>query len=241
MWIAVVIGFFMLSVNKQDTYGFMVFPAAAVLTGRWWTQPQTRWNPLGPAVAALAAAIALMLPLPVERPPMASAFLACIVIGCALATILLSARRTTVAFAVLALMMVPLATFVHGACLYYEPERSSRILAEALKEAPPDADIVLEEPDEYEECAGINFYLGRRVCLVRRDEGSGLRFTHPDPETFIISGDELAQRVRDGHVVYWVGHEGERAVEGQIVARSGQRIAMRLLPPADGSRLTGLR
>jgi 4-amino-4-deoxy-L-arabinose transferase-like glycosyltransferase len=68
-WIAVVIGFFSLSVNKQDTYGFMVFPAAAVLVGRWWTlRSPGRWTALGPALGALAGATALILPLPAEAP-----------------------------------------------------------------------------------------------------------------------------------------------------------------------------
>jgi 4-amino-4-deoxy-L-arabinose transferase-like glycosyltransferase len=236
MWMAVVMAFFSLSVNKQDTYGFMLFPAAALLTGRWWVRPRGRWTPLGPALAALAAAAALILPLPVAPPPMALPFLECLAVGCTLATILLSARRMTTAFAVLALMVVPLASFVHGAFLYYEPERSSRALAEALRQVPSDAAIVLEEPDEYEECAGMNFYLRRTVWLVRRDQGSGLRFTLPDPETFILTRDELTRRVREGDIVYWVGNEGERGLDGKILARSGGRVAMRVLQAAGAAR-----
>src|SRR5262249_27553402 len=143
MWIAVVMAFFAGSVNKQDTYGIMVFPAAALVTGRWWLHSPGRWTPGGPAPAALARAAALLPPLPGSVPPMTPAFLACLTVGCALATILLLVRRVMPAFAVLALMMIPLATLVHGAFLYYEPERSSRALAEALGQVPPDASIVL--------------------------------------------------------------------------------------------------
>jgi hypothetical protein len=133
-------------------------------------------------------------------------------------------------------MMIPLAAFVHGAFLYYEPERSSRGLAAAMGPVPPDAVMVLEEPEEYEECAGMNFYLRRPVWIVRRDEGSGLRFTHPDPETFIMNGDELVRRVREGQTVYWTGHEGDRALEGEVVARSGRRVVVHVLPAARPTR-----
>jgi len=120
-----------------------------------------------------------------------------------------------------------LAAFVHGAYLYYEPERSSRALAEALRGAPSDAAIALEEPDEYESCAAMNFYLRRPVQIVRRDEGSRLQLTIADPETFIMTGDDLARRVREGEIVYWVGAEGQRAIQGEVVARSGRRAAIR--------------
>jgi hypothetical protein len=78
----------------------------------------------------------------------------------------------------------------------------------------------------------MNFYLRRTVWLVRRDQDSGLRFSLPDPETFIMTGDELTRRVRQGDTVYWVGNEGERKLDGKIMARSGRRVVIRVLEAA---------
>jgi hypothetical protein len=51
-----------------------------------------------------------------------------------------------------------------------------------------------------------------------------------------MTGDELARRVRDGQTVYWVGNEGDRALDGEIVARSGRRVAIRVVSTAATAR-----
>src|SRR5262249_48007840 len=58
--VATVLGFFALSVNKQDTYAILVFPATAVVIARWWTAAPGPLSALCPSVFAVAGIVALL-------------------------------------------------------------------------------------------------------------------------------------------------------------------------------------
>jgi hypothetical protein len=129
--------------------------------------------------------------------------------GSALAFLCFARQRWLVGLASLTLGMVAAFYCTHQVLVQLQPLRSSQGLARLIAaEAKPDRRIVLEvekdDPFEYEQVAGLVFYMGQSIDLLRRKNPPEPSLPLKSTERFLLSEAEFRQLWSSSESVYLV-------------------------------------
>src|SRR5262249_41469175 len=90
---------------------------------------------------------------------------------------------------------VPL--FVHGLALCARVNSSAGMAAAIRVLAEPGEQLIYEAPVEYQSCAGFNFYMRRRLDLLRPPGFTAPAYLEPYVDTLFITPARLAQVWRE--------------------------------------------
>jgi hypothetical protein len=212
IWPAVILVFYTLSSSRIEYYSLPAMPALALVMG-WRLKhclddPQDRclvWPLLG--LGLLGLTLLFLLPhleqictgnrrefsgmfdmlAPVAR--RASIVMPALALGGAAAGLLRRPRLTLACFGTLALAIV---IFTFQALATLSPHLSDKLPGEYLRHtATADDVIVMEQIEEFEYGASLEYYSGRRILMVQR--GGLPQFPYPVPpaEDYIISPEGL--------------------------------------------------
>jgi hypothetical protein len=116
-------------------------------------------------------------------------------------------RRASLPFAALpAAAVLALLPAMHAGMSTLTPINSSKPIADMLRSTPDfqDATIVCEAPTEYQLCAGLSFYLRRRIDLLRPPGYVDPPYLAPHSGELFIDRDELDRRWTNGGTVLFV-------------------------------------
>jgi 4-amino-4-deoxy-L-arabinose transferase-like glycosyltransferase len=251
LWAAVLLVFFATSRARLPQYSLPAMPALALLIGkglddRLMSSASSTGVLLATAVSLLLPAAALLL-LPTSMhqyyeighadqiAPLIRLIFGSMVIGSGLALWHFLRQRWLVGFLSLALGMLVVFALVHQVLVRLEPWRSSKGLV-ALIEAGqhPGARLVLEvekdDPFEYEQIAGLVFYTGHPVDLLRRHKPPQPPFPLRPGERFMLNEAGFHDLWTSGERVYLItdsfggdegvlGRHASSVVLGQVGTR----------------------
>jgi 4-amino-4-deoxy-L-arabinose transferase-like glycosyltransferase len=228
LWAGAILGFFSLSRARLHQYLLPAMPALALLFGKSLADRMTgeggptrgplMLNTVPVLVLVLALALYLVpahvareesLGLPAEALSLAPAFLISILAGSILGALAFSRRYWMLGLPGLLCSMFAVFTVAHQGLILLEPLQSSRPLAELIeRERQPGEKIVLEaEPDgsfEYEEVAGLAFYTGQKIYLLRRKNPPKPPLPWTPEERFVLSEAEFYRLWQAADRVYLV-------------------------------------
>jgi 4-amino-4-deoxy-L-arabinose transferase-like glycosyltransferase len=209
-WAAVVLLFFSLSAARMEHYSIPALPAAALLLAKLFrdyvrntSRGLTR---LVTAHMVVFAALALAGPFVVPRTVAVQAWLApvhelpalarWVFTGLAVGTVLaalaaLAGKRTWVAPAVITTFVLSIPAFHYGMSLLARVNSSAPMAAVIRFHADHGEHVVLEAPVEYQNCAGFNFYLHRKLDLLRPANFVAPPYLEPHVDSLFISRTEL--------------------------------------------------
>ena len=209
-WAGVVLLFFSLSSSRMEHYSIPALPAAALLLAKLFrdyvhnaSRGVTRLVTAHTLVfAALALAGPFVVPgivavrewlAPVhEMPPLARAVFMNLAGGALVAALAaVAGKRAWVAPAVIAAFVVTVPAFQYGLSLLARVNSSAPMAAVLRAQVGPDERVVYEVPVEYQNCAGFNFYLRRKLDLLRPTEFVAPPYLEPHVESLFISREEL--------------------------------------------------
>ena len=212
-WAGVILLFFCLSNFKLDYYSIPAWPPLMLLVAQYltsqWRSHEIKTGTWVPAaiVAALGALGLAALPwitrefgaqIPdaglLDGGRLTFAFL---LAGGAAALAAFALRRPAIALACLATMMLPTFLLAERGMSLLEPEMSSGAVARAAAaclDRLGRGELVQGESEEDIYVAGVNFYTGRKVWLVKKRENQSFPFPHTAQERFFVTPEELAVR-----------------------------------------------
>jgi 4-amino-4-deoxy-L-arabinose transferase-like glycosyltransferase len=255
LWAGAILGFFALSRARLHQYLLPAMPALALLFGKSLADRMTaEGGPTrGPlmlttmALLVLALALTLVsahvaredsLRLPAEALSLAPAFLISLLTGSILGALAFSRRYSRLGLPGLLGSMFVVFTVAYQGLLVLEPLQSSRPLAALIeRERQPGETIVLEAeqdgPFEYEEVAGLAFYTGQRIYLLRRTHPPKPPFPWTPEERFVLSEAEFQRLWQAANRVYLVTDvypDGAGVLERQaatvVVGQVGKRYVL---------------
>lgn len=149
------------------------------------------------------------------------------------------------AFAFLVLTILPQFFFVHRSLTIIEPVNSWRAVGTAIARlSPPDGEVIFAASEEYQLCAGVNFYSGRPVSVWLPD--GYVPPTYPDlgDHSFILTRSEFLRRWQADRPVLLVVDPDRQAGDpaalapgpAWVVGRWGDRILLANRPVSDSPR-----
>jgi 4-amino-4-deoxy-L-arabinose transferase-like glycosyltransferase len=213
LWAGAILGFFSLSQARLHQYLLPAMPAFALLIGKSLVDRMSEkiTSSRVPILLSVMAVLLLALgcafvpaylarvdsmQLPGQIPALASPFFITILAASVLAA-LASSRRFWV-FSLLGLMcsMVVVFSIAHHGLILVEPMQSSKPLAELIeRDRQPGEKIVLEVeedgPFEYAQVAGLAFYTGQKIHLLRRKNPPKPPLPWTPEEQFVLSEAEF--------------------------------------------------
>ena len=221
-WAATVLLLFSAASSRMEHYSIPAVPALSLLIAKLFRdyargtdalgRRVVTAHVLGNAVLALAtpflvpgvvAAQSWLTPLP-ELPALARSVFAlfaggaCIAAGAALAE-----WREPVPFAVVAAFVVAIPSIHHGLTLLSRIDSSAGLVAIVRQIAAPGSRVVYDAPVEYQSCAGLNFYLRRKLDLLPAAGFVPPRYLHRND--LFITRSALEQMWRNQPVVLVTG------------------------------------
>jgi 4-amino-4-deoxy-L-arabinose transferase-like glycosyltransferase len=226
-WSIVMIGFFAMSWAREPVYALPCYSALALLIGKLFVDVASRRYGAGErhfvelGIAALIpgfAAFAAVLPIAIEHLHRIGDFVslqapaigsACAAVALATIAFLLARRRHIVAaIALVALLTIPILALVGDALAIVATVKSSLSIGTVLAErARPQDIIAMQSPadHEYENAAGLAFYGGGRVRLIRLPETPPLFWPLPAEQDFFLAKDDLEHTWASSKGVFLVG------------------------------------
>ncbi len=226
LWASLFLLFFAMSRARLPQYCLPAMPALALLIGSSLNRryrgsvPSTTGLLIATAVSMLLPALALLLlpsylghyhqlGLTDRAVSLIRVVFGLMVGGSALALLSFARRRWLVGLASLTLGVVAAFYCTHQVLLQLQPLRSSQGLARLIAADPrPDRRIVLEvekdDPFEYEQVAGLVFYTGQSIDLLRRKNPPEPSLPLKPTERFLLSEAEFRQLWTSSERVYLV-------------------------------------
>jgi 4-amino-4-deoxy-L-arabinose transferase-like glycosyltransferase len=218
-WAAVVLLFFSTASSRMEHYSIPVLPAFALLIaklfrdyarGETWALPNlTRAHIV--VFAAVAALGPLIIPWLIEGKtwlaPMGdlsdlarltSGVLAAGALAAAVAAV--SERRGWVVPALVTSMVIAIPLFHRGLTLMSRVASSAGMAAAISAVADPEESVVYEAPTEYQTCAGLNFYMRRRLTLVQPPGFIPPTYLTPHMDELFITRSQLERLWREQRV-----------------------------------------
>jgi len=234
LWAAAILGFFSLSQARLQQYLLPAMPALALLIGKSLDDrltgkvPSTRGLVVLSVLSLPLLALGfLLVPASIERyydigPPeqtasLSRAFFVTLMVGSGVATLAFSQRWRMVGILCIVCSMLASFFIAHQGLLLLEPSQSSKLLAAVInRDRQAGETIVLEvekeEPFEYEEVAGLVFYTGQKVYLLRKRNLPKLPLPLRPGEHFMLSEAEFHRLWGSEEQIYLVtdtfGEEG---------------------------------
>jgi 4-amino-4-deoxy-L-arabinose transferase-like glycosyltransferase len=138
-----------------------------------------------------------------ELPLIARVFFA--VLGAATLAAAIGLGRAPASFAALpAVAVLALVPAIHAGMSALTPINSSKPVADVLRNTPAyqESTIVCEAPLEYQLCAGLNFYLRRRLALLRPPGFVDPPYLAPHSQELFIEREELNDLWAKGPVLF---------------------------------------
>jgi 4-amino-4-deoxy-L-arabinose transferase-like glycosyltransferase len=211
-WAGGILLLFSAATSRLEHYSLPALPAVALLLGlvlRSSFDGSTAWRRLSTAPLFLLLIVALggvfFAPSALSKvewlsdraalPGIARWFFAILAIGCTAS--LLASRRHPVAVGPL-VCVATIATMpqMHAGLVAIAPINSTAPLAAIIRNAAgeDEASIVFEAPIEYQSCAGLNFYLRRRIALLKPPGFVAPPYLEPHTDQLFIERSELERR-----------------------------------------------
>jgi 4-amino-4-deoxy-L-arabinose transferase-like glycosyltransferase len=213
LWAGVILGFFSLSQARLHQYLLPAMPALALLIGRSLDDRIAGevGSMRGPFMLSTVSVLVLTLAfylasahlaredslgLPAQAFSLAPGFFIAILAANILAALAFSRRYWILGLPWLTCSMFAAFTIAHQGLILLEPRQSSRPLAELIeRERQPGEKIVLEaeqdEPFEYTQLAGLVFYTGQKIYLLRRRNPPKPPLPWTPEEQFVLSEAEF--------------------------------------------------
>lgn len=129
----------------------------------------------------------------------------CIVLALGWAASLLVSRRHPLAVGpFMCAAMIVTVPLIHAGLVAIAPINSSAPLAAIIRNLPDadEATIVFEAPMEYQSCAGLNFYLKRRITLLKPPGFVAPPYLEPHLDELFIDRPELERRWRSEPILF---------------------------------------
>jgi len=218
-WGGTVLAFFSAASSRLEHYALPALPAVALLIGsllRHWSDVDRAWQRLLRAHLAPLLGIAIAglwwVPTALTQVDMLSAagqlssiarlFFGVLAIASAIA--LMVVRRYPMAPApLLSGAILALTPVMHWGMAQLAPSNSSAPIAAMLQAAGADgAEIVFEAPVEYQQCAGLNFYLRRKLAILRPAGFVDPTYLRPHADQLFIDRTRLAQMWQTERVLF---------------------------------------
>jgi 4-amino-4-deoxy-L-arabinose transferase-like glycosyltransferase len=266
LWAAAILGFFSLSQARLQQYLLPAMPALGLLIGK---SLDDRWTGKVPSTSGLVVLSGLSLlllalgfalvPAAVEHyydlgPSEQTAFFSrvffgTLTVGSGIATLAFSQRWWMIGISSIVCSVLASFVIAHQGLVLLEPSQSSKLLAALInKDRQPVKTIVLnvekEEPFEYETVAGLAFYTGQKVYLLRQHNPPTFPLPLRSGEDFMLSAAEFQRWWRAEGRVYLVtdtfGEEGSVLDQHAPVIVVG-RVAHRWVLSNQPSSLSSLR
>ena len=209
-WTLTVLLFFSAAASRMEHYCIPALPAVALLIAKllrdYAGDQPSGWPRSVTALVVVFAATSLAGPFLVPRIVAARSWLAPIhelpdiarqaftllAAGAAVAAAAaLARRRLLVAPAIAAAFVLGIPMFTAGMGLIARVNSSRPMATVVATFAEPPERIVYEAPIEYQNCAGFNFYLRRRLDLVRPSDFVAPRYLEPYVDRLFITRDDL--------------------------------------------------
>jgi 4-amino-4-deoxy-L-arabinose transferase-like glycosyltransferase len=186
-WLGVVVIFFSISPARLEHYSIPALPAVALLVGSWWAEAIEKGGvrsleKLLPAAGLAVAGLGgfLVGPKLVGDQPWAADLAALTRAVPLVSSLILFSAGTTLwslwqgrpQLAVAALVMVMLTQFVfiHQALTVLDPVRSWKAVgAHVARIAPKNTEVIFAASEEYQLCAGLEFYSGKPLTILLPD------------------------------------------------------------------------
>ncbi len=226
LWASVFLLFFSMSRARLPQYCLPAMPALALLIGSSLDKrfkgsiPSTTGLLVATAVSMLLPALALLLVpsylghyhqlgLPDRVVSLIRVVFGLMVGGSALTLLCFARRRWLVGLVSLTVGMVAAFYCTHQVLLHLQPLRSSQGLARLIAADPrPGLRIVLEiekdDPFEHEQVAGLAFYTGQSIDLLRRKNPPEPPLPLKPTERFLLSETEFRQLWTSSERVYLI-------------------------------------
>ncbi len=226
LWAGMFLIFFSLSRARLPQYSLPAMPALALLIGMHLQErfsgrvASTTGLLLATTIALLLPALALLLlpsyldqyhqlGLTARAVALIRVVFGLMVGGSALALLSFARKRWRAGILSLTVGMVAAFYFTHQVLLQLQPFRASQGIAGLITaDQGPGERIVLEvekdEPFEYEKIAGLAFYTGQPVDLLRRKNPPAFVLPLKPTERFLLSEAEFRQLWTSGQRVYLV-------------------------------------
>lgn len=220
-WAAVVLLFFSAASSRLEHYSIPAIPAVALLLAklfRDYVEGGSRSLDRGivghlVVTAALIIIAAMMVPHAIAAQPWLSAIPDLTPIGRHVFTILaaggvaaavlgLVRRRRWVVPAVVASFALTIPAALNGVSLLSRINSSAAFARAMQAVSDPDDKFVLEAPVEYQNCAGLNFYTGRKLLLLAHHDFVPPPYLAPHMDELFISRAELDQLWQDERVFF---------------------------------------
>lgn len=251
-WVLSVLLFFSAAASRMEHYSIPALPAAALLIARLFREyARERAGGLSRVLTAhvvVFATAALAGPFVVpaivgtqdwlaaihELPALARGIFAVFAGGMVLASVAaLLRRRAWVAPAIVATFIAIVPSFQRGMAMMARVNSSAPMAAALRPFIDSDDTIVYEAPMEYQNCAGLNFYLRRKLDLLRPVDFVAPPYLEPHTAALFIDQDRLQQLWQDTHTFFITdplltrhGVDGVVPKPVYIVARDSTRWAV---------------
>jgi 4-amino-4-deoxy-L-arabinose transferase-like glycosyltransferase len=252
LWAAAILGFFSLSQARLHQYLLPAMPALGLLIGKSLNDRLTGKIPSAKGLVMLSVLSLLLLALgfflvpvyigryydvgpPEQTASLSRAFFITLMTGSGLAALAFSQRRWTVGIPSLVCSMLAVFFVAHQGLVLLESSQSSKLLAAFINRGrQPGETIVLEAekdgPFEYAEVAGLVFYTGQKVYLLRKRNPPKFPLPLQPGEHFILSEAEFHRLWGSEEQIYLVTDafgEGESILDHQspfvVVGHVGDR------------------
>lgn len=219
-WAGGVLLLFSAATSRLEHYSLPALPAVALLVGlllRNWPDWGGAWHRTMTAVFVLmsiAAATAVFLApsalAGVEwlsdrgaLPQIARWFATVLAIGW-IASVITSRRHPWAVAPLLCAAMIGAMPLMHAGLVAIAPINSTAPLAAIIRSLPDanEATVVFEAPMEYQSCAGLNFYLKRRITLLKPPGFVAPPYLEPHMDELFIDRDELERRWQNEPILF---------------------------------------
>jgi len=220
VWAGGVLLFFSAAVSRMEHYSIPALPPMALLIARLFrgyaggaTGQRRLLNAHVVVLAGAALTGVFLMPdliaaqgwlAPIrELPALARWTFILLAAGLTLASIAAgTGKHRWVAPVIAASMMTALPFFTRGMLLLARVNSSAPIAAALHVLVEPTEHIVYEAPTEYQNCAGFNFYLRRKIDLLRPPAFIAPPYVEPHLDELFISHDEFEKLWQDGRVFF---------------------------------------
>lgn len=255
-WAGAVLLFFSAAASRMEHYSIPALPAAVLLVAKLFRDSSRQDGPTwsravtvhvvlfavatlaGPfTVPGLVAAQEWLAPIH-ELPVIAQKIFTLLAAGAVIAAgAALARRRSGVAAAIVATFVIAIPMFHQGLALMARVNSSRPMAAAVAAFAEPDEPIIYEAPIEYQTCAGFNFYLRRRLDLLRPPDFVAPTYLAPHVGTLFITPADLQKLWQEEHVYFITDPlQARPALDGvvpkpvYIIARDNVRWAVSSQP-----------
>jgi len=211
-WAGGILLIFSAATSRLEHYSLPALPAVSLLVGlllrnalhggtmwrRWTTAPLLLL--LAVAVGGIFFAPSALYGMEWLRdrsalPGIARGFFAVLAIGCT-ASLLASRRHPLATGPLLCVAMIGTMPLMHAGLVAIAPINSTAPLAAIMRDTADaeEATIVFEAPIEYQSCAGLNFYLNRKIVLLKPPGFVAPPYLEPHSDELFIERSELERR-----------------------------------------------